>query len=256
MLWEGLGIGCGHNGFAMTRGLEVPSGQVHLWWASLDVSDSAIDRLCRWLAPAELQRAERFRVTEARRRFIAARAALRLVLGHATETAPEDVVFIYGEHGKPRLEGCRPHFNSSDSGGCVVVALAVAEIGVDIEVVRPLARMDRLARRICTRGELEALSELPPSDGSATLLRLWTYKEAALKAIGTGLPGGVRNVEVSLPPVGRPRLVRLLDESGGWELLSCNLNPDLLCSVVVRGSGYRTVCRPFSLDHRSDRMMK
>lgn len=235
---------------------DIPPGEVQLWWASLDVDESEIDRLRRLLTPDEVRRAERFRVIDARRRFVAARAALRMVLSRATGTAPGSLTFRYGEHGKPRLEGSGPHFNASDSGDFVVVALASEEIGVDIEVLRPLARMDRLARRICTDRELEEWSSLPESDSNAALLRLWTYKEAALKAIGTGLPGGVRNVEVSSPPAGPPRLVRLLNESNGWELLSLELAPKLLCSVVVRGVGSRSVCRPFSLHHRSDRMIE
>ncbi len=233
----------------------MPPGEVQLWWASLEVSEPEIDLLRRLLTPEELRRAERFRVRDARRRFVAARAALRMVLSRATGSAPDSLTFRYGEHGKPRLEGSGLHFNASDSGDFVVVALAAEEIGVDIELSRPLARKDRLAHRICTDGELDAWSSLPESDCDAALLRLWTYKEAALKAIGTGLPGGVRNVEVSSPPAGPPRLVRLLSETNDWELLSLELAPKLLCSVVVRGSGNRSVVRRFSLNHRSDRMI-
>ena len=226
---------------------ELPEGEVHLYWASLETSDSDVDRLRRLLTPEELKRADRFRVAAAARRFIGARAALRMVLGESTRVAPTDLEFRFGEHGKPYLTDGGPFFNASDSGDIVVIALTPAEVGVDIELLRPLGRRQRLARRICTDREIEALEQVPEHDREALLLRLWTCKEAGLKAIGTGLSGGVRNVEVEIPVNGPPKLTRLIDEIDGWTLLFPDLLPSLLCSVVVRGPDWRTVSRPFSL---------
>ena len=227
--------------------IEIPRGEVHLYWASLEVSESEVIQLRRVLAPEEQRRAERFRVAAATRRFIGARAALRMILAKSTGVAPADLDFRFGKHGKPHLADGGPYFNASDSGDVVVIALAPAEVGVDIELVRPLGRRQRLARRICTDREIEALEQVPDHDRNALLLRLWTCKEAGLKAIGTGLSGGVRNVEVEIPVHDPPKLTRLIDESDGWTLLFPDLLPSLLCSVVVRGPDWRTVSRPFSL---------
>ena len=76
---------------------------------------------------------------------------------------------------------------------------------------------------------------------------MWTCKEAALKAIGTGLSGGVRNVEVEIPAKNPPRLTRLPGGADGWSLLFADVDHEALCTVVVRGSGRRTVCRRISL---------
>ncbi|HSM52537.1 MAG TPA: 4'-phosphopantetheinyl transferase superfamily protein, partial [Thermoanaerobaculia bacterium] len=91
-----------------------------------------------------------------------------------------------------------------------------------------------LARRICTGRELEHFERLPEPERDAALLRLWTCKEAGLKALGVGLAGGARNVEVELEDDGRPRLRRLCGETGGWALLSLELGLGLECSIVVR----------------------
>ena len=230
------------------RSIELSDNEVQLWWASLDVGDSAIDRLRATLTPGELERAERFRVAGAGRRFLAARAALRTVLAAATGISATDLQFRFGSHGKPHLSDGGPSFNASDTGDFVVVALAMTAVGVDIELKRSIARRDRLARRICTERELELLQRAPEHECDERLLRLWTCKEAALKAIGTGLPGGVRNIEVEIPSHGPPALTRLPGGSDGWSLLFANLHPSLLCSLVVRGSGWRTVERAFSLD--------
>ncbi len=226
--------------------IDVPDGQVQLWWASLDVSESEIVRLRGMLTPEELRRAERFRVAAAARRFIGARAALRMILGRVTGVEPAEVEFLFGERGKPRLPDGGPFFNASDSGDYVVVALTTAEVGVDIELARIVRRRDRLARRVCTDNELEMLAQSPEEERDALLLRLWTCKEAALKAVGIGLSGGARNVEAQISPNGTPRLSRLLDETTHWTLLFPDLFPTLLCSVVVKGNAWRAVSRQFS----------
>lgn len=227
--------------------IDLLPGEVQLWWASLEMGDSEMRRLRHMLDQEELRRAERFRVATAARRFIGARSALRTVLGKATGVDPAEVKFLLGEHGKPRLPGGGPFFNASDSGDYVVVALSSAEVGVDIELERGVRNHDRLARRICTDRELEMLARAPEKNREALLLRLWTCKEAALKAVGIGLSGGARNVEAVITVNGAPRLSRILDVADHWSLLFPEVLPNLLCSVVVKGVDWRAVSRQLSL---------
>lgn len=227
-------------------GFDLPPDEVHLWRASLDLSVHDVSRLHGLLDEKEQARASRFRVPHRARRFIAARAALRTLLGRVTGTDPAHIDFTYGEHGKPAVAR-GPHFNASDTGDTVVVAMASSEIGVDVEGLRPLPNRDRFARRICTERELEALSVTADGEIDAALIRLWTFKEAALKAVGTGLPGGMRNVEVDFGPCEPPRLRRLREHHGGWTLTSTDLGHDLLCSVVFRGPERRLIKRELSL---------
>ena len=227
--------------------IEVLPGEVQLWRASLDVGESDIDHLSGMLSAEELQRAQRFRVENAQKRFIAARAALRILLGRTSDTDPREIAFAFGPNGKPRMAEGGPYFNASDSGGVVAIGLASEELGVDIEVVRPMARRMRLARRICTARELEQFEARPAAEREIEILRLWTCKEAALKAVGTGLRGGLRNVEFELPAHDQPEVRKLLDETGEWTLLPGDLGPDIICSVVVRGTGWRVVNRKLNL---------
>jgi 4'-phosphopantetheinyl transferase len=227
----------------------IPGFEVHLWRASLDIDERTLARLRSFLNPAELARADRLRVVRAVRRFVAARATLRLVLAGHTGVRPSMIEFEHGPNGKPRIARGGPHFNASDSGDTVVVAVASDEIGVDIEVSRALRDRDRLARRICTQDELLQLSDLPESERTDALLALWTFKEAALKAIGTGLPGGLKNVEVDFGSPRSPRLVRLLGSGDQWSLMTTDFGIDgLLCSVVVRGRPRQLVGREIVLE--------
>ncbi len=227
--------------------ISIIPGQVQVWWADLCLSEPEIDRLRGMLTPDELVRADRFRITTAGRRFIAARAALRTILARATGVEPTDIEFSIGSHGKPFLDNCGLNFNASDSGDFVAVALATEDVGVDIECVRSLKRGASLARRVCTEHELGVLESTPEDQRDALLLRFWTCKEAALKAVGTGLPGGLKNVGVEISANGNPKIVRFFDEAGRWTLAFPGLDPAFLCSVVVRGSGWDAVGHHFSL---------
>jgi len=224
----------------------IPPGEVHLWWAKVSEAEPHLDRLRRTLNSEELERAARFRVEGAARRFIVARAVLRSLLGRATGVDPADVIFAYGEHGKPRLAAGGPFFNASDTGDFVVVALASTELGVDAEVIRPLARRKQLVRRICTQREFEAIESVPETERDAAFLGLWTCKEAALKAVGTGLSGGVRNIEIDLRPDEPPRLHRLRGEVEGWTLVRATLSPEVVCTIVFRGDGPQVSIRPWN----------
>ncbi len=228
----------------------ISKGEISLWWSSLAVTDDQLARFRRLLDPGELERADRLRILNARKRFIAARAALRTVLASHTGTRPEEIRFTMGTRGKPRLADGGPHFNASDSGDWVVVAVAAEELGVDLELLRPLHRPAALAERICTQRELESVLRFPESDRDASLLRLWTCKEAGLKAIGVGLSGGLRNVEIDLVGPGEaPRLIDLCGDRRGWQVLTADPQPGVLCTVVLPRGSWTSEMRQLELHH-------
>ena len=144
-----------------------------------------------WLdeAHAMLVDAERVRIGRLRReRDRASRtiayALHRLLLAEVLDCEPPAVPLGRDERGCPQLAG--QQFATSLSHGDDEIALAVSHagpIGVDIE---PQARIDAM-------GEIRASllnaadAEAAASDDARALLRLWTRKEAVLKASGFGL---------------------------------------------------------------------
>lgn len=155
------------------------------------------------LAPGERERAARFRFVEDRRRFEVARGLTRRVLGLLTDTPARDVPIGYGSHGKPGVpEG--PAFNVAHSGVWVLIAFgAEGRVGVDVEVVRPLPDLDRVAERVFHPDERAELATA--GDGRALLAafyRLWTRKEALVKALGGGLSSPLDAVRCTARDVG------------------------------------------------------
>jgi len=92
--------------------------------------------------------------------------------------------FIYNPSGKPYLPDTPGVFFSlSHCPTAVVCAIGDAELGVDVQDVRPYDA--DIASRVCTGNELAHLSESP--DPSSLLCRLWTQKESYAKAMGIGV---------------------------------------------------------------------
>lgn len=172
-------------------------GEALLVLAHLDVPSPRLDGLRATFAPREEQRFRAFATEALRSRWGTARGALREVLGAALGCAPREVAFRYGAHGKPQLAGSSLRFNISHSGALALIAVAHVEVGVDVELPRA-RRTDAIARRFYARGEIERLFAIEDAAARAdAFFRLWTCKEAFLKATGEGLSRSTRSYEIS-----------------------------------------------------------
>ena len=214
-----------------------------MWTFDLDQIDTAV--LLPVLSKDELDRAARFRFDVHRQRYIAARAALRYVLGWLTERSPAELIFKYGEHGKPRLAGNGLEFNLSHSENRALIGITDGDaIGVDIEKVNPERSNPEIAKRFFAEREIAALEQFDAGAYSKAFFNCWTRKEAVLKAVGTGIGGGLSSFAVPVDEM--PEGARI--EAPGcsiWNLAS--LFPYLeaegfSAAVAVLGNG--TLLRP------------
>ena len=141
------------------------------------------------LDEAERERARRFRFDRDRGRYIAAHAQARRLIGRHLGKDPGALRFGTTRHGKPVLIGGETvlAFNLTHSGGVGYLAIAPFSVGIDVELYRPFADLQPLIDDYCSPGEIAALAALPATARAAAFLGVWTRKEAALKAWGTGI---------------------------------------------------------------------
>lgn len=149
---------------------------------------SSLQQLQTQLIPEEQHRAARFHFEKDAIAWAHYRATLRKILGALINLPPLEVPINYSEYGKPLLDSPWEaiHFNLSHCDhAAVIIVCTDGPVGIDIE---PLNRADTLLnceRSFCHPDEIESL---PNGDERAMhLLKIWTAKEAALKALGTGL---------------------------------------------------------------------
>jgi 4'-phosphopantetheinyl transferase len=162
---------------------------VDVWLVGLDGAHDD-----RPLDARERERAARFMREQDGRRWSAARATLRRVLGAYLDAAPDGLRFAEGANGKPSLageggDGLR--FNLSHSADTALIAVAHArEVGVDVELPRRAADHVALARRVLTAAEADRIAAIEdPGERERAFLRVWVRWEAVLKCRGTGIGG-------------------------------------------------------------------
>lgn len=171
------------------------------------------------------------------------RAPLCALLGRYLGLPAEQVALVEGPHGRPELGLMHDRslaFNWSHSGTQALVALARGVTpGIDLEQQRARPKALALARRFFTTDEAQALAALPEDTRSAAFLRLWTAKEAVLKAHGSGISFGLHRLCV-VTPSGQPTLQWMDgDEVGAWRLHALDAGPDYLAALAWRGGKRR-----------------
>lgn len=184
---------------------------VHIWLWRTDIEAFP----AQVLSASERAAAARFRFPRDRARATSSRTGLRWLLGGYLGLPPETLVFAVGAEGKPRLAGAGAvSFNLSHSG---IYAAAVVsrdrEVGIDLERIRPDAVGRDIAARFFSSQERSWLDATP---GMEAFFRLWTAKEAVLKAMGTGLSTPLNALSVRPGQDAPPWNLRELDLAPGY----------------------------------------
>jgi 4'-phosphopantetheinyl transferase len=200
---------------------------IHVWAAGLDLPPPSMALLEQTLSPEEKGRAGRFRFEEHRRRFIAARGALRQLLGEYLHEAPGAVELEYGVNGKPRLAGSSMlHFNVAHSGELALYAFTTAsEVGIDLERLAFIPEADEIAARFFSSSEASAFSQMHDEQRDEFFFQCWTRKEALLKCAGAGLGVLETSRPADLPSGSNGTAKKTGDRAEESELFTLELHP-------------------------------
>ncbi len=163
-----------------------------------------------------------------------AHVALRQVLGRYLGLTPEDVTYVRepcpscgGPNGRPAVSGPpRPvHFSLSTSGELILIGLATAPVGVDVEALPQPHTISDVGELLhpTERTELDAAA---PSEQAMVFARLWTRKEAYLKGVGMGVAHGLTTEHVD--PERRD------GASLDWSVLEVPVPPRYAAAAAVR----------------------
>jgi 4'-phosphopantetheinyl transferase len=170
-----------------------PHGQeVQVWRIDVPRWRPRVPMLRRLLAPDERERADRFRFEADADRHVIGRGVLRLLIGEFLRLRPEQVSFTYSTNGKPSVGGVE--FNVAHSGDVILIATHRLRIGVDVERVGRAVDVVGMSR-VCFTPRERAL--VLQGASQEVFFRLWTRKEAWLKAVGTGLSFPLKAIDVA-----------------------------------------------------------
>lgn len=221
-------------------------------WSAAAASQGAgdLERSCESrLTDQERVRARRFRKDTSRNQHIVGRGMTRLLLSRTIEPPlrPDEIELGFSPHGKPFViapaAAARP-FNVAHTDGMVLFAARAdhaaatqrSSIGVDVE--RLSRKTDTaIAERYFSAPEIEYVFD--HADGDSRLhafLKVWTLKEAFIKAVGTGLTMPLGDFAFSQLDDPRPSVQFLnpaLDTGECWQFASFFPEPGFVAAVAV-----------------------
>lgn len=192
--------------------------RILVWTVALQEAPEALwARLGAMLDEVERGRALGFVFELHRRQFVAAHALKRVMLSVVSGTVPGSWAFETGSSGKPRVTALPgPHFNLSHSEGLVACAVSnELEVGIDVEPVNRDAPLE-IARIHFAPAEQSWIAALPRSEQALGFWRVWTLKEAFIKATGRGLGQRLQDISFSFDPLGVAFHDSALGDSHAW----------------------------------------
>ena len=169
---------------------------LQLFYAETSSVISRKKELTRLLSPDEKLRALRFLSEDDRETYIASHSLLRLLISGFIDKSPADLGFLKNSYGKPFLN-CNPvFFNLSHTKGAFAFVITKTScVGVDLEEINRDFDINSIAGMVFSQKEKDYIFKT--AEGSKDrFFRLWTRKEAFLKALGSGIVKELPEIEV------------------------------------------------------------
>jgi 4'-phosphopantetheinyl transferase len=230
--------------------LVLPPTQVDVWLVPAVADGAEVEKIAgNWLSDDERARLDGRRLPKGRAMFLLTRAVLRRLLSaYCPDVHPKDWQLGRSAEGRPCVQGPvpAPFFNLSHTDDALVLAFASnGEPGVDIEHLDRQLDAGALAQRYFSTAECRSLMCLPASQQRDRFLRLWTLKEACVKANGQGLAQALRHFEFAFADSGSLMFYPTPLESPPncyWRLWSITLS-ELRIALAVRCQSDPGMCQ-------------
>lgn len=232
-----------------------------------DIYHMAVSRCVEALSANEKEKYARFHFDKDRRLFLLSRVLLKYSLAAYLDRDPGDIALAVGTHGKPRLaDKADVAFNLTHSHGVAALALGGADsvdIGIDIEWSEPHNDFLDMGFKYFSQDEYRLLKKCSPDQQQALFYRLWTLKEAYIKAIGKGLSIDLKSFAFQLSDdrISVNHLKNDVENKKVWQFLQARVYTRHMLALAIRthagpkdGYGVRAFeyspghpCKPFML---------
>jgi len=141
------------------------------------------------LSAEECRRCDGFMLPGRQQAFCAGRTLLRLLIETVKGVDPREIHCSVGGHGRLLLDDGAGRASLSHSGQWVAAAYAAAGgVGIDVQALRPVQRLQRVAQRLFARPLVRWIAR--QKDPERAFLDVFSAAESLGKALGTGWAGG------------------------------------------------------------------
>lgn len=205
--------------------------EIHIWRIKTSEFSSELDRFKLQLTSVETEKILRYKSASNQQTRITSRAVLKILLGRYLSVDPLEISFKSDQQKKPILNNFNPeslHFNVSHSGDWILIAIDTNPIGVDLEYTDASFTYQNLLDFSFNAEEKEHIqtSNLPHQN----FYKLWTRKEALLKATGKGLIDEL----ALIPSLDGNHLNpnHLTNSVESWKIISFNVDENHIASTA------------------------
>jgi 4'-phosphopantetheinyl transferase len=180
------------------------SSTVTVWTMQVDAPSAAA--LSRWhalLDSREVAQAARFHADKDRNLYVAAHSLTRALLAHIGEKPAAAWQFAETEKSKPEIidNESNLEFSLSHTAGLVACAVAHFPVGIDTESSDRKHKHADMAQTVLAPSEFALLTAYPFDRQPEIFLRLWTLREAYVKATGQGISFPHEDFAFTLDPL-------------------------------------------------------
>ena len=223
--------------------------EIHIWSANLEQPEAIIEGYYSILSDNEKKKVDKYKTEGLRNRHIISKGLLRILIAKYMNYSPNEIIFYFNEFGKPSIspdsEGTNLFFNLSHSDNIAVFVFSGnREVGIDVEKVKELADMEGVVDLCFSESEKKWFSKLPSAKKEEMFYKIWTCKEAYIKAIGKGLSFSPNRITLDRKDDDELFIKEINgdEDFNRWKLITFKLHYDFISSVVVEN-------HDFSIEH-------
>lgn len=156
------------------------------------IKDSCFNFLMQFVGSEKRERIVRRKIKQDADNMLVGEILAKTAIKKAFGISIENQEFVCDKNQKPYL-AAYPNifFNISHSGGLVACAVSDKAVGLDIQRIGSYRA--KTAERVCNYSELEQIEK--SGDRASEFTKIWTQKEAALKKNGVGLAAAAADIK-------------------------------------------------------------
>ncbi|HLT33962.1 MAG TPA: 4'-phosphopantetheinyl transferase superfamily protein [Aquaticitalea sp.] len=207
------------------------NSEVKLFKIELSSYNDIADILLKeYLTSVEAQRAQKYRHTHDRNRFITCRSLLKYLMAKETGLEVSQIHFEKNSSHKPYFPLDRSiFFNIAHAGNYAIIAISKYELGVDVEFMDPNFDFNEIISTVFNDKEIAFIAN--SKDKRYWFYKFWTRKEAIVKAVGKGIDDELHKIPVTEGNHCIP--TSLLNSFETIKVFSFNLNADYIGALAI-----------------------
>jgi 4'-phosphopantetheinyl transferase len=179
--------------------LNIKNNEIHVWEYNIVPDTYLAEKLLNSLSVQEKSKIKNIKISEVKHRSIISKFITKSIISKYLGKYIDEVVFDYNKFGKPSLSAdinsINLKFNISHSGDIGILAISREKlIGIDVEQLNYLDDIEDIINNYFSDYEISLLNDSKNSNRIELFYKIWTGKEAFIKAIGQGLTFPLKNI--------------------------------------------------------------